>query len=94
MRTEANWEIEVYSSLCSLSKFVINGKEAEYEDFGTKQDESPETADDYCCGDMQFSPKVATGEVLSKYDITVDEYNKIADELREKLSFGSCGWCS
>jgi hypothetical protein len=94
MRTDAKWVIVVYDALCSTSTFVINGVDADCDDFGTKQDESPSTAEPYSCGDMRFTPKPAIDAVLSKYSITLDEYNKIAEELREKLSFGSCGWCS
>ena len=89
-----NKEIEVYSALCSLSVFEINGITADYDDFGVKEDISPETAADYSCGDMHFTPKLATSEILKKYNINVDEYNEICEELEDKLSFGSCGWCS
>ena len=86
-------EIKVYGSLCALSIFVINGKMGDKEDFGEQGDESPETAEDYACGDMQFVRVPATQEVLKKYDISEDEYNEIATKLEEELSFGSCGWC-
>ena len=26
-------------------------------------------------------------------NITLEEYNKICDELEDKLCVGSCGWC-
>lgn len=87
------WVIEVYRALCATSRFVVNGINADKDDFGTQTDESPETADDYGCGDMRFTPKSATQEVLEKYHINIDEYNQIAAELANKLSFGSCGWC-
>lgn len=79
--------------LCILDKFEINGIEADYEDFGSKEDRAPELAEPYCCGNMQFIPKLATQDILDKYNINVTEYNKICDEL-QCLSFGSCGWCS
>ena len=86
-------KLEVYKCLCELEEFEINGIEANYEDFGDKYDTQPSLADDYCCGNMQFVPKLATQEILDKYKINVDEYNQICEELN-CLSFGSCGWCS
>ena len=35
-----------------------------------------------------------TQSILDKYKINVDEYKVIVEELEDKLSFGSCGWCS
>ena len=87
-------EIVVYGCLCSLSIFVINGVGAVSEDFGTQGDDSPGTAEDYSCGDMRFTRKDPTQAVLDKYKITTEEYHQIAGILEEKLSFGSCGWCS
>ena len=86
-------KIEVYGSLCSLSEFKINGIDAEEEDFVDKYDHSPETAEDYACGDMQADIILATDEVLNKYGISVTEYNEIARQVSEKVSFGCCGWC-
>lgn len=87
-------EIKVMSALCSLSIFNINGIEADYDDFGNKYDSSPDTADDYCCGNMEFFICEAQKEILDKYKINTDEYYEIAHRLKELLSFGSCCWCS
>lgn len=84
---------EPYGSYCDLSEFKINGKEADYEDFGEKDDLCPEQADDYGCGNMRFIPKLPTQLILDKYQINVDEYKEICEQLEEKLSFGHCGWC-
>ena len=86
-------KIKIYESLCETSEFSINSIEAEYEDFGSKYDRYTENAEDYGCGDMRFIGKEATTDILKKYKITKDEYSKIVEELEEKLSFGSCGWC-
>ena len=86
-------KLKVYSSLCECSEFKINGIDADYDDFGDKYDDCKANAQEYGCGNMHFHPKRPTQEILDKYKITVDGYNKIADELEEKLSFGSCGWC-
>ena len=86
--------MEVYGALCALSVFTINGIQAEEEDFVDKYDHSPETAEDYCCGDMQADVIPATEKVLNKYTITITEYNTIAEEVADKVSFGCCGWCS
>lgn len=88
-----DYVIRVYDCLCELSEFTIGGIEADYNDFGDKYDADPESAEPYGCGNMRFFRKPSTEEVLVKYKITTDEYNIIADELEEKLSFGNCGWC-
>lgn len=87
-------ELKVYNCLCETEVFKINGISADYEDFGTKDDIDRENAEDYCCGDMTFEPKNATDEILNKYKINNKEYDEICNELIDKLSFGSCGWCS
>lgn len=86
-------ELEIYGALCACAKFRINGVDADADDFGRSYDASPETAEDYGCGNRKFEPKMATQAVLDKYKITVDDYARVAEELAEKLSFGSCGWC-
>lgn len=87
------YEIKVFDCLCATERFTVNGKAADRADFGSQADEDEENAEPYGCGNMQFRPKLATSEVLAKYGITVDEYNAIATELAERLSFGCCGWC-
>jgi len=86
-------EIVCYSSLCELSDFTINGIDADYRDFGTKSDRDSAHAEEYGCGNMRFEAIPATNEILTKYGISVDEYNQIAAELCEELSFGCCEWC-
>lgn len=87
-------KIKAYSALCELKTFTINGVDAEYEDFGTKEDRNPMSAEPYCCADMRFIPDLPTDEVLKKYGITVNEYDEVCDRLNQELSFGRCGWCS
>lgn len=86
-------ELEFGTAYCYTSTFIINGSDADHKDFGEQFDRSPETAEDYACGDMQFTRIPATPEVLEKYGITEVEYNLIAGLLEEGLSFGCCGWC-
>lgn len=86
--------LRIYDCLCETAEFKINGIDADYCDFGEKYDCEREYADDYCCGNMRFFPKVANETVLKKYNITADEYRAICEELESNLSFGSCGWCS
>ena len=86
-------ELEVGHALCYLPVFTINGIDADYEDFGRKYDRSPDTAEDYGCGDMQFTRVPPTPEVLAKYGISEVEYALVAGQLEEGLSFGACGWC-
>ena len=82
-----------FSSLCELKEFNINGKKADYNDFGEKYDHDSENADDYGCGDMRFDRKESTKKILKKYKIDEKEYQEICDKLESELSFGGCGWC-
>ena len=86
-------ELEFGTALCYTPTFKINDIEADSEDFGEKYDRSPETAEDYACGDMQFTRVPPKPEILEKYGITEAEYALVADQLENGLSFGSCGWC-
>ena len=87
------FEHSVYSSLCSMERFVINGIHADESDFGEKYDRDSENAVDYGCGDMQFTRVDAKPEVLAKYGIDEKEYSEVCDVLESDLSFGFCGWC-
>jgi hypothetical protein len=87
------FELSFYGSLCATCKFVINGINADEEDFGEKYDRDTENAENYACGDMQFTRIAPTKKVLKKYAITKDEYSQICGKLEDGLSFGCCGWC-
>jgi hypothetical protein len=76
-----------------MDVFRINGVEATPSDFGSSRDESPGTAEEYACGDMRFTGKQSSFDVLKKYAITQKEYEEVCAKLEEGLSFGSCGWC-
>lgn len=86
-------EIKPYNSYCSLEIFKINGIDADYHDFGDKEDIAEANAPDWGCGNMQFIPKLPTQKVLDKYRINADDYIKITEAL-DCLSFGECAWCS
>lgn len=88
-------ELSFYGALCETQGFFINGIEAYWDDFGEKYDRRPEDAEDYGCGLMKFTPTPLkkSQEILSKYEITKEEYTIITDQLAEGLSFGNCGWC-
>lgn len=79
---------------CCTKIFKINEIVAYSGDFGVQYDTSPETAEAYCCGDMQFMGDPATPEVLKKYGINQTEYAVIVEMLERGLSFGCCDWCS
>ena len=87
------YNADVFEALCHVFDFKINGVDADEEDFVDKYDHSPDTAEEYGCGNMQADIKEATDEVLKKYSITKEEYDIIAEDISIKLSFGSCGWC-
>ncbi len=86
-------ELEFGSALCYCPLFRINGIDAEERDFGSGSDESPDTAEDYCCGNRVFRGMPSTPELLSKYKITEAEYKEVVSQLEKGLSFGRCGWC-
>lgn len=80
-------------ALCYTPEFEINDIRAYKDDFGEQYDRDEENAEEYGCGDMHFTPKLPTQEILNKYKITLSEYNEICKQLEDGLSFGSCGWC-
>lgn len=91
-------QCKAYDALCSLEVFTINEILANESDFGHTEDIDPdkikESENEYGCGCMKFIPKPATGEVLAKYNITVDEYDEVCNKLESELSFGECYWCA
>ena len=80
------------NSLC-YAHGTLNGITFDSKDFGEQQDLDKENAEDYGCGNMTFTPKPPSAEILDKYKITSDEFNEIAELLAANLSFGRCGWC-
>lgn len=86
-------DLAIYEALCATRRFYINGRAACSKDFGDQRDESPHDAEDYSCGNMRFTPKDPSPEVLAKYEITKAEYMIVAGQLEAGLSFGSCGLC-
>lgn len=86
-------ELEFGTALCYTPTFKINDIDAHNSDFGEKYDRKPENAEDYACGDMQFTRVEPKPEVLEKYKITEAEYSIIAGQLETNLSFGCCGLC-
>jgi hypothetical protein len=86
-------EFEVYECLCAPVWFSINDINADENDFGSKDDEAPEAAEQYGCGNMRFTRKESSLEILNKYSINQNEYDMICEKLEEGLSFGYCGWC-
>lgn len=86
-------KLRIYGCLCATEEFKINNIKADEEDFGFTMDKDEESAEDYACGNMQFTPIEVTKEVLKKYKITEKEYDDICKKLKKGLSFGACGWC-
>ena len=87
-------ELEIYSCLCATEKFTINALPADTEEFGSQYDRDSSNADDYGCGNMQFTGKESTEAVLLKYGISEEDYREVVRMLEDKLSFGCCGWCA
>ena len=86
-------KLEFANSYCCTSFFVINGTDADEDDFGEKFDRDAASAEPYGCGNMRFTRKAPTDSVLAEYGITESEYTEIAAKLEAGLSFGRCGWC-
>jgi len=87
-------ELKFGIALCYTPIFIINGIEADKDDFGYQKDRDSENAGQFSCSDMHFTPSPPTGEILDKYNISLSEYYEIADQLESGLSFGNCSWCS
>ena len=80
---------------CSLRTFShVNGVSINVDDFGDNYDADAFGAEQYCCGDHRFEPKLPTSEVLKKYDLDVEGYRAVCDELESVLHVGQCHWCS
>lgn len=73
---------------------TINNFNSQFDLISEKYDNDRENAEPYGCGNMRFFPKLPTEDILNKYNISVSEYDEIAEHLEMKLSFGSCGWCT
>ena len=86
-------DYKVYDALCSMEKFIINGNDAESDDFGEKYDRNPDEAEEYACANMRFTRIPSTDKVLRKYNISEKEYSEVCDILENELSFGNCGCC-
>lgn len=87
-------ELKIYQYFCATKVFRINGVDADADDFGNHYDRDPSNAEDYCCGNMRFTRKSPTQDVLNKYFINESEYAQIAERLEDELTWGSCGLCS
>ena len=85
--------IEPFDALpCCLRVFEINGKTADYEDFGVKAMDGGSCMDNAC--GCTFYSEPPTQETLKKYGINEEEYNEICEKLESVLHVFSCGWCS
>lgn len=88
-------EIEVgyYGLPCAVRKFVIDGIEADEDDFGESVSEG-----DGCggCINRHFEGNINPfhiKEMCNKYNLTHEEYLKIVERLEYELDIGDCGWC-
>lgn len=82
--------LNVYHSLpCKTEIFIINGIEANYEDFVVLTLDSD---GNYGCY-AGLENKLPTNDILKKYKIDVDEYAKVCNKLNKELVHGHCSWC-
>jgi hypothetical protein len=94
LHDQLDYKIEPMGALCELSSAShINHKHIDVDDFVDKYDHDSENAPEYGCGNMQADVIESTPEVLAKYGIDEDEYQIIAFEISQAISFGTCGWC-
>jgi len=91
-------ELKIFKTICQTEKFLINGIEANSEDFGIGYDcegtHDGNEDDDVGCVDYQFFPKLPSQKILRKYNINKKEDKEICDKLEEGLSFGCCKLCN
>ena len=81
-------------SPCTLKTFLINGKEAEQDDFGHGKDLNPECASPFCCACWMYkSDKRKARTAMKKYNITKEEFLDICNILEKTLDVGECGYC-
>ena len=67
----------MYQALCKPSVFEINGRQADYEDFGVQRDIDPDPENPYGCGDMTFTRyTVPMLGIKEKYNITDEELSE------------------
>ena len=91
---QLDYKVNSMGALCALTgDSHINHKRIDEDDFVNKYDHDSSNAPEYGCGNMQADVKPSTLEVLKKYGIDEGEYQIIAYEISQALSFGSCGWC-
>lgn len=86
-----NREVNIQSGACMpchASIFNIGDQKAYQDDFGRSEDTLFWMAEPYCCENREFIVKESTSEVLNKYDITEEDYEKIAEALNEELFVG------
>lgn len=83
-----------YGLPCSLQEFIINGQEADADDFGHSEDVDKENAEPYGCGCRKFIIDDSNAEeCMKKYNLTYEEYQQVCEQLEETLYVGQCGWC-
>ena len=88
------FSLKTDSVYCGAYTFTIRRKAADINDFGTLDDTNEKCAPDWGCGNMCFTPKFPTQEILDKYKISVDEYKQITEALEDGFAYGCCDMCS
>lgn len=83
--------LTIAQTYCCAEVFTINGIEADITDFGDKQNDNPSRKRG--CKNMVFQRKPSTPAILQKYNIIEMDYQFVAIELENKLSFRRCNWC-
>lgn len=84
--------LKMGTASCSPNCFELNCIDADCDDFGEHFDRG-NYEEDACCTDMRFTRKEPTSEVIDKYGISEEEYDKVCDELEDKMSYGRCSQC-
>jgi len=79
---------------CMVTKFTINGIDADAWDFGQPRDMEPYRT--FGCGRYGYEPNyymLFVAKAIRKYGISEKEYREVVKRLKEFFSFGSCSRC-
>ena len=89
------FELEVHDMICEPSEFTIFGKDADYEQFGVKEDIDCDYGE-WGCQNMKFTAFTDEAKIeacCKEYSIDRAQFDEICKALDEGLSFGECGAC-
>ena len=78
---------------CAAETFIVNGIDAEVEDFGECKDLVDEAYKSNC-KNRQFVKALPTDEVLAKYGLNLKQYAAVCAKLETTFAIGWCTQCT